>query len=678
LIQDHFTGRFHRFTPETYVVIGLMDGSRTMEQIWESACSRLMDNMPSQDEVIRLLGKLHKADIIQAQLPPDIAEVDHRRRTTRRKQLLAKLKSPLAVKFPLWDPDRFLEKTRWLSEILFSISAGIIWLTITITALVLLAIQWDVLSNNLADRVLAMENLLLLGLIYPVVKGIHEFGHGYAVKRWRGEVHEMGIILLVFIPVPYVEASAAYAFSNKYQRMLVGAAGIMTEVALAALAMIVWTLVEPGALRAVAFNVMLIAGVSTLLFNGNPLLRFDAYYVLADFLEIPNLGTRANRQLGYLLKKYLLGIASVAPPAHSLREAVWLVAYSLTSFCYRIIVMLGIALFVATKLFIVGIILAIWSFYGFLVQPLFNTIHHMIVDEQLKKKRLRLTCVIGLATGLVIGILFWLPFPKITLTEGVLWVPEKAQVIVATGGVVEELLVTPGQWVNPGTPLIRTTNSEHDASVRVAESRLQELTARNYIAQSLAKNTESQLIEEEIVRSKGELKRLLDEQQRLLIHNSTEGVFYQSRGDDLLGRFLHRGELVGYVLQPGEFRVRVIVNQADIESVRGDVKEVKVFLAEDLDRTYPAEIIRQVPGIHKKLPSMALSVDGGGKFALDPKEIETPMAFEPFFQFEIVLHDVPPIRIGERVYVRFVHTPEAIGYRWLRTLRRVLLEQQIY
>jgi putative peptide zinc metalloprotease protein len=678
LIQDHFTGRFHRFTSETYVVIGLMDGSRTMDEIWDSACFRLEDNMPSQDEVIRLLGQLHQADIIQAQLPPDMVEVDDRRRKTRRKQFLARLKSPLAIKIPLWDPDRFLEKTRYIADMLFSISTGILWLILTITALVLAVLQWEVLSGNLADRVLALENLLLLWLVYPVVKGIHEFGHGYAVKRWRGEIHEMGVMLLVFIPVPYVDATAAYGFSNKYQRMLVGAAGIMTEVTLAAIAMIVWSLVEPGAIRATAFNVMLIAGVSTILFNGNPLLRFDAYYVLADFLEIPNLGARANRQLGYLLKKYLLGLTSEVPPARSRREAIWLVTYSLTSFCYRIVVMLGIALFVATKLFILGIILAIWSFYGFLGRPLFSTIHYLITDEQLKRKRQRLISVITVACGLVIAGLFWLPFPRITLTEGILWAPDNAQVVVATQGTVDELLVTSGQKVRSGEAIMRTKNSEHDTSVRIAESRLQELMARNRIAQSMAKNTESKLIEEEINRSEAELTRLLDEQARLLIRSPSEGVFYPSRADDLDGRFLQRGELVGYVLRPSEYRVWVIVDQADIKLVRADVREVEVLLAEDIDRVYPAEIIREVPGVHKELPSLALSTEGGGKFALDPKEIETPRSFEPFFQFEIYLHDVPANRIGERVYVRFIHSPEAIAYRWLRTARRALLERLLY
>ena len=678
LIQDHFTGRFHRFTSETYVVIGLMDGSRTMEQIWDSACFRLEDNMPSQDEVIRLLGQLHQADIIQTQLPPDMIEIDHRRRSTQRKQLLAKLKSPLAIKIPLWDPERVLEKTRYLADILFSIYGGILWLILTITAIILAAMQWQILSTNLADRVLALENLMLLWLIYPVVKGIHEFGHGYAVKRWRGEIHEMGVMLLVFIPVPFVDATSAYAFRNKYQRMLVGAAGIMTEVALAALAMIVWTLAEAGALRAIAFNVMLIAGVSTLLFNGNPLLRFDAYYVLADFLEIPNLGVRANRQLGYFLKRYLLGLTSEIPPARSKREALWLVVYSLTSFCYRIVVMLGIALFVATKLFILGIILAIWSFYGFLGRPIYNVIHYLIADEQLKKKRQRLISVISVAAILFIGGLFWVPFPRITLTEGILWVPDNAQIVMATQGMVDELLLAPGQQVTAGMPLIRTTNSEHDANVSIAEGRLRELQARKRIAESLANNTESKLIDEEINRSNAELARMVDEQQRLLVRSPSEGVFYLSRTDDLEGRWLQRGELVGYVLRPSDYRVWVIVDQADIDLVRADVKQVEVLLAEDLDKVYSAGIIREVPGIRNELPSLALSTEGGGQFALDPKEVEVPKSFEPFFQFEISLHDVPANRIGERIYVRFVHSPEAIAYRWLRTARRVLLEQMIY
>ena len=136
---------------------------------------------------------------------------------------------------------------------------------------------------------LSAQNLLLLWLVFPVIKLLHELGHAYAAKAGGGEVHEMGMMLLVFMPVPYVDATAAGGFRSKWRRALVGAAGMLVELFIASLCMFVWVLVEPGVMRAVAFNVMLIAGVSTVVFNGNPLLRFDGYYILSDLIEIPNL-----------------------------------------------------------------------------------------------------------------------------------------------------------------------------------------------------------------------------------------------------------------------------------------------------------------------------------------------------------------------------------------------------
>ena len=675
LIQDHASGRFHRFTPEAYAVIGLMDGNKSVDQIWESACARLGDDMPSQDEVVQLLGQLHQADMIQADIPPDIEEVDRRRRTTKRKQILARFKSPFAIRIPLWDPNDFLERTEWVGRFVFSPLGAALWLTIAIMALVQAGVHWVPLSSNLADRVLAVENFLVLWLVYPLIKGIHEFGHGYAVKRWGGEVHEMGIMFLVFIPVPYVEASAATAFSNKYQRMLVGAAGITTEMFLAALAMLVWTVVEPGTVRVIAFDVMLVAGVSTVLFNGNPLLRFDAYYVLADFLEIPNLGTRANRQVGFVLKRYLLGVKSERAPARSRGEAAWLAGYAVAAFCYRMVVMLGIALFVANKMFILGVILALWAVYGFLIHPLFKTIKYLLVDEQMKKRHARLSLVTTVMVSVTALALFFVPLPKMTITEGVLWVPDKARVVATAQGTVSELLVPPGKQVEPGTPLIRCTNNELETRVRVVNGRLQELTARDHLAQSEGKTIESRLIEEETMRTQAELDRLLQEQQALVIRSPAAGRFHLSTADDLPGRHLRRGEPVGYVLEPGEYLARVVVGQADIDSVRSDVRAVDVRLAEQFDKVFPARMDREVPSAHRELPSLALSVEGGGPFALDPAEFESPKAFEPIFQFEILLQEVPANRVGERVYVRFRHTPEPIGYRWLRAARRVLLER---
>ena len=303
LLQDHATGQFHQFTPQAYQIIGLFDGQLTLQQVWEKACSTLGDDMPSQDEVVDLVSRLFRANVLQSDVMPDLQKLDCRRRTQARRKFLQQLKSPLSIRIPLWDPETFLNRSAWVARIVFSVWGGLVWLVIAVYASAMAGIHWPALISNTSDRILAAENLLLMFLIYPVVKAVHELGHAWAVKRWGGEVHEIGIMFLVFFPVPYVDASAATAFPNRYQRMLVGAAGILVEVFIAAVAMIFWVSAEPGLARSVAFNTMLIAGVSTVLFNGNPLLKFDAYYVLADWLEIPNFGQKANQYVGYLCQK---------------------------------------------------------------------------------------------------------------------------------------------------------------------------------------------------------------------------------------------------------------------------------------------------------------------------------------------------------------------------------------
>ena len=134
----------------------------------------------------------------------------------------------------------------------------------------------------------------------------------FAVKRWGGEVNEMGITLLVFMPIPYVEASSSATFPSKWQRVAVGAAGMYLELLLAGGAMFVWLYMGPGLLRTLAFNTMVVAGVSTVVINANPLLRYDGYFILADLIEIPNLAPRSYRCLGDLVQRYLFGVRGAA------------------------------------------------------------------------------------------------------------------------------------------------------------------------------------------------------------------------------------------------------------------------------------------------------------------------------------------------------------------------------
>ncbi len=674
VIQDRFTGRHHRLSTEAYQLIGLMDGRRTLGQIWESACAQLGDHMPTQDEVIRLLSQLFQSDLLQTCALPDFSELQQRQDQGQRNRLLANIRSPMSVRFPLLDPDRFLSASLPFVQPFLGWTAMLVWLLVVAVGSGLAVLHWADLTSSLTDSLLTMENLVLVSLIYPLLKVLHEFGHAYMVKKWGGEVHEMGVMMLVFMPIPYVDASSSLSFRDKYRRMLVGAAGIMVELFVAALALLVWLNVEPGAVRAAAFNIMLIAGVSTLLFNGNPLLRFDAYYVLADFLEIPNLGQRSSRYIGYLCQRYLLGIEHAESNAVSNGEAVWLFIYALASFVYRTFISIRIILFVAGKFFFVGILLAAWAAYGMLVAPLMKIFVYLHKDTHMQRKRARIALTIILPLGLLILGLLLIPVPLYTYSEGVVWAPEDSQVYASGDGFIAEVLVESGSQVQQGTPLVRSEAPQLATRVRLLEAHLSEYQAR-YQLSFQKDRTEAVLLKEELSRIKADLARARELQQALLLLSPTDGVFVLPQAEDLLGQFIRRGTPLGYVLAQDEMRVRVVVSQADIERVREDTQRVEVQLAELIGQVFPAVIINEVPAASRILPSVALSLDGGGRYALDPREPGQALVLEQLFQFDIELERSVTARMGGRVFVRFVHQPEPMVWRLYRSLRRLLLSR---
>jgi putative peptide zinc metalloprotease protein len=331
LLQDPGSGRVHRFTPAARTLIAAMDGSRTVADIWDLANRALGERSPTQDQVIQLLGQLHAADLLQSDVTPDVAELFARGEREVKVRRRAAYGNPMALRIPLWDPDRFLQRVRpWLG-LLWSRWGALVWLAVVLPALCLVPSHWPELTGNFSDRVLSVDNLIVLYLLFPVIKAFHELGHASATKAGGGEVHDMGLILLVLMPVPYVEASAATAFRSKHRRALVGAAGMAVEMFIAALAFYVWLAIEPGIVKALLFNVMVIASVSTLIFNGNPLLRYDAYYILCDLIEMPNLSARALRYWAYLAERYALGVREAEGPIASHAEKAWFVCYGLAS-----------------------------------------------------------------------------------------------------------------------------------------------------------------------------------------------------------------------------------------------------------------------------------------------------------------------------------------------------------
>ena len=671
VLQDRMSRRSHRLNPPAHYLVGLMDGRRTLQELWDAAAQRFGDQAPTQDEVIQLLGQLHAADLVQSEGAPDVDELLRRARRTRNRTLMAKLLAPLAIKVPLFDPDRLLE--RWLPWFrpLFGPAGALLWLALVGWGAFSAAQHWNELTQDIGNRVLAPENLLVLGLVFPLLKAAHEFGHACAVKAWGGEVHEMGVMFLVMMPVPYVDASAASAFAQRRQRVIVGAAGMAVELCIASAALLFWLDMQPGLPRAVLFNVMLIAGVSTVLFNANPLLRFDGYYILSDLIDIPNLRQRAQQYLGAVLQRGLFGIANDAVQATP-REAAWFLFFSIASFIYRLTVTFAIAVFIGSHYFVVGVLLAIWAVATGIFAPVLWLVGFIAFSPRLRRHRTRAVLTSSALAAALFVLVFVVPVPSWTNAQGVLWDAEQSVVRSGADGFVQRVAAQPGSRVRRGDPLVEADDPLLLPRLKMVRAEKEAAEAR-YQAERMENLSASLVTQEKLKALDADLQRLEERMRDLVVRAPGDGIFALAAPENLPGRFLKQGEQIAHVIPEGRVTCRVLVTQQQVHLVRSGTRAVRARLAERPRETVEARVLREVPLAMDRLPSLALSQAGGGEVALDPRT-GAPKALQTHFELEIELLTERPAGAGGRVYLRFEHEPETAGRQVWRAAQQLYLK----
>lgn len=675
VLQDSTGGRYHRLSPGAYGMVSRMDGVLTVQDLWDDACRAGGDAIPTQDEVVELLMQLYSNDLLHCDVTPDAAELFER--YSKRKQLKWKqwITQPMSLRIPLLNPEAFLN--RWVHRLdwVFTAKGALLWLAVVLPALLLAGQNWNELTLNLSDHVLSAGNLFVLALVYPIVKAIHELGHGFATKVWGGSVHEMGLMFLIFAPVPYVDASAASTFRSKRRRAIVGAAGMLAEVFLAALAMYVWVLVEPGVVRAVAFNVMLIAGVSTLIVNGNPLLRYDGYYILSDLIEIPNLGQRGQRYLVYLTDRYLLGAKELESPDETPSEKRWFVCYTIASWFYRIFVTISIMLFIAGKFFIFGVLLAIWAAFGLFVVPVWKAGKHLLESPTLHRYRPRAVKLTVAFAGVILLLGFIAPLPLRTQTEGVVWLPDQALVRAGVNGSFRHWLVEPGTQVRKGTALLVMDDPQLESELAVARAKVAEAEAR-YSVEQFTNPVQSDVLRQQLEYEKSALDRVNERYGHLIVYSETDGVLTVPKAQDMTGRYFKKGELLGYLMDREQLIARVAVAQENIDLVRTRFKSVELRFADAIQDTYQVSVQREIPGALHELPTAALSPNGGGHIPVDPNDSQGLKTLDRVFFVDLSLpKDAVPSAFGGRVYVRFDHIGEPLLSQLYRRVRQLFLSR---
>jgi putative peptide zinc metalloprotease protein len=409
------------------------------------------------------------------------------------------------------------------------------------------------------------------------------------------------------------------------------------------------------------------------LFNANPLLRFDGYYMLMDFLEIPNLKQRANRYFEYLSERYVLAQHDAQLPIATAGERTWFVLYGVASAAYRVLVVVGILLFLGDRFPLAALLFAALTAVTMIIRPIGKGVIFLFSNPRLRLVRVRAVTTVALLMMLVVGVVGFVPMPVHTMAEGVVWLPEDAFVRAGVDGFIERVLVSPGARVQVGEILVLCRNPELTTRLRVLNAQLQELEARRR-EQAPTDRVKMEMLEEEIRYTTTARDEARTRVAQLAIRSQRTGMFVAPTVQDLPGRFLHQGDLVAHVVDVDTLTVRAIVDQWDIDLVRHHLQDVQVRLAERVGDIISAQLQRVAPAAVKELPSAALGAEGGGQLPMDPKDAKGLTAMQRIFLVDLVMaDDAHVINAGGRVHVRFSHEPLPLSEQWTRYLRQLFL-----
>ena len=388
--------------------------------------------------------------------------------------------------------------------------------------------------------------------------------------------------------------------------------------------------------------------------------------------RFPNLGTRANKYFLYLVRREALGIRGEDSPVTARGEAGWFLVYSVSAFLYRLFIVVTICLFIATKLFFLGVMLALVSIFHSIVWPIIKGIRYFLTHAGLRGHRARGLGVFGAGMAMICGVVLYLPLPYSTISQGVVQLPESSFVRALGNGFVSAVNVRPGQAVTQGTSLIEMQDMVLHGRLEAQRKVLGEIVARKRAAE-MSDRVQARLLAEQIRYAQADIASTERQLRELTIHSGKSGRIIVPRAGDLVGRFVTKGEILAYVMNPEDLVVRVVVDQDDVDLVRQRTNRITVRRVEDLHNVVEARIVREVPMAQTVLPSAALSTDGGGDIVF-AGDVEAPRTFEGMFNFDLALSDTRGAGfVGTRVYVRFDHGTAAPGLRLARQLRQVFL-----
>lgn len=479
VVKEPLGQKFFQFPPSVFYLLKQLDGEQTIDGLQDKYHAEYAPKRITRQDLQQLLTRFHNDGLVTSDVAGQGSELMKRGEKNTRMERLQMMSNILAIRYRGFDPEgilNFLNRYLWW---VFTFTCMCVVFFAAAVALLSVLINWSAFQAKLPgfEAFFDPKQWYLFVGVLAVTKMCHEFGHGLSCKRLGGECHEIGFMLLVLTPCLYCNVSDSWRLNNKWHRAAIGAAGMYVEIILATIATFMWWFVQPGLIQEICLKVMLVSSISTVLFNGNPLLRFDGYYILSDILEIPNLSQKSTKALTTLVGRNWLGLE--IPDDHLMpTNRPWAFAmFTVASFCYRWVIMFSIIFFLMTwlepyGLESLGVGIALFSLIGIVVMPGYKLYKYMSVPGRMHQvKKVRFFSILGIV-ALLLAIILLTPLPHY-LRCSLIVVPDELETIyIQEQGILEECLVKPGEIVEKGQVLARLKNLDLALELADAQGKL--------------------------------------------------------------------------------------------------------------------------------------------------------------------------------------------------------------
>ncbi|GJL80452.1 MAG: peptidase M50 [marine bacterium B5-7] len=675
IVEDRVRSKYFRIGVPEYRFISLLDGNVSIDQALASTAATLGPDALGINDVATVVRWLIDNELAYTSASRDADFLRDAESRRDRGQMLRRL-NLMFIKFPLMNPDRLLDSLTPLFR--WSLGSGFVlfWMLVVASGFYQVVTNWNRFTDS-ANQFLSSSNWIWIAVIWTALKLIHELFHGLVCKKYEGDVLEAGIIFILFAPIGYVDATSSWRFPSRWQRIHTAAAGMYIEFFIAGIAAWVWVQSEPGLVNHVSWNVILVASITTLLFNANPLMKFDGYYIFSDLMDIPNLYGEGQRFVKHLFRRFMLGVPS-SLPERPLREK-WIIGlYGIASLIWRVLVVATLLIIASTLFHGAGLVIAMVSGSIILLIPLSRFIRYLFIGSQFERPSiLRFAVTACVMAGVVYTLITGVEVTSEVNAPAVVSYAEQRTVRSAGEGFVNTVHVRSGEHVPRGTALVTLSNPQLDAEIEDLELKIKQfdIQIREHIYAGRQENVE--VLENRAADTRVRLSDLYMLRDNLVVRAPIDGTVLSGRLNRLKDRFVNRGAAIVDIAAVDKKNLTALIDQTDIDAFRlRQGKAVGFRINGRGAKILTGELERIEPRAERVIDHESLTAVAGGPIdvtTVKGSDGESTLEYaRPYFSAEIQLPDALVIQLNEgetgEVVVRSAN--QTLGQYWYRLVEQ--------